>query len=320
MAKTKSYIDRIEGYLMRPLMIDFVWGLTMYIEFVSNLKLSNDLAVAHYKEMLRSQEPTLYSVEGEQPILSNYDFKNTKNKPPEQTVAVLNLKGMMIAEGGLCTRSIDRLCNELDRSATSSYIKGVVLNTHSGGGEVTAAQRLANSIKEYKKSGKPIIQFINGVSASGAVFAGVLCDEIMGGGRTTSTGSIGVVASFNKRQLDYIKENVINVYAEGSEDKHEILKAMLMNDQDSVKKKFLNPTRQEFKRLVKANRTLLDTDEVDVLKGGMFKAPEAKKYGLIDSVGTMQDAIRRVNTLANNRTKLKNRQASAKRAMQAISV
>ncbi len=351
-----KYLDRIDAYMLRPMMIDLEWGLMVYLDFVMEMKnmesmgASGDLAISYYRRMMEQQKPELYDIYDEttttkenpeniqiipsndslEEFTSNYrdNYKNSKTKLP-QKVAILNLKGTMLAEGGLCTRSIDSLCKELRYTAASDGIKGVVLNTHSGGGEVTAAQRLANAIKEYKKSGKPIIQYIDGISASGAVFAGVYCDEIMGGGRTISTGSIGVVSSFNRLQLEYFKKYIISIYADGSEDKHEIIKSMMEGNHEVVKKKSLNPIRQEFARVVKQNRTLHPTDEVDVskiLKGGMFKYAEARKYGLVDGIGTRLDAIRRVNTLANQRYKAKaqgartntsvnSQQVSAKHAM-----
>ena len=128
------------------------------------------------------------------------------------------------------------------------------------------------------------------------------------GGNTTEVGSIGVVIQMDAEGINYLKENLVSIYADGSENKHDILKAILSGDYDFVKKNSLNPLRKEFASIVKKGRPNV-TEEA--LTGSMFIGRDAIKNGLADSIGTRTDAIKRVVSLARKR----NRSNSARKAL-----
>ena len=92
------------------------------------------------------------------------------------------------------------------------------------------------------------------MAASGAYWAAAFCDEIMMGGETTSVGSIGVVIQMNKEVIEYLKENTISIYSDGSERKQDVFQAILNGDSQFVKNEALNPTRKVFANVVKSGR------------------------------------------------------------------
>lgn len=303
-----KYRSRIEQYLLQPLAIDLSWGLSQYYAFLNATTLKNDgsdLPKEVYRKAIEEREMKLYAA-SDFSLMPNSLLDNSSNANTPM-IARVELKGTMLTEGGLCQTGIDSLCKDIEKAAANPNVIGILLNTHSGGGEVAAAQRLGNAINEAKKS-KPVIQYVDGLAASGAYWAGACCDEIIAGGTTTQVGSIGVVIDVNKQMIDYINENQISIFADGSEGKRDVFKAILSGDHDFVKKNSLNPIRKEFVKIVKAGMPEVSED---AFSGSTFIARKAKSLGMVNSIGTREEAMQRLITLSRRRR----RQASAKKAL-----
>lgn len=303
-----SYISRIERYLLQAMAIEPRFGLAQW--FALHDPVAESVPAEIYRRTLEDNRPVLFSLQGIQLDSLSEDGKPLAAKAviasaKQPVVAQVNLKGTMLSEGGLCTYGIDHVCEQVAQADANPNVMGIVLNTHSGGGEVTAAQRLSNAISQCSK---PVVQFVDGMAASGAYWVGAVCDEIVMGGKTTEVGSIGVVIQIDGEVLNYLRENLISIFSDGSEGKQDVFKAILAGDFEFVKKKSLNPLRAEFVKLVKNGRPDV-TDEA--MTGTMFYAPQALKAGLADRIGTRADAIDRVVTLSRRQR----RSESAKKAL-----
>lgn len=289
---------RLNSYIFSPLLIDPTFGLTALSQYLADVEDGQDLFMTKYREAQEKRQPEYYTSD-EKPQL--IQLASVQANGRDRKVAILKLTGTMSVEGGLCTNGIDTLCKEIEMAANTPAIVGIVLDTYCGGGEALAAQRLGLSIQKAKAI-KPVVQYGDFV-ASGAYWAGAMCNEIVAGGNISEFGSIGVVIQLDKEQIEYIKENLISIYADGSEDKHFDLKAILGEDYDSIKKKSLNPLREEFVKIVKAGRKNISND---ALSGHMFQAKEAKKLGLIDHIADRDFAIKRVISLSRKYNTIKN--------------
>ena len=300
-----GYKMRIEYIALQPMSVEPLYGISEYLRVQEALNAHSggeSFARETYARIREAQKPQLYSSDDLTKIHSaehgEMVIQNAKNK----SVAVVSLVGTMLAEGGICQPSINELSNQIEAAANNINITGVVIRTNSGGGEVTAAQRLSNIIAESKLK-KPILMYVDGMAASGAYWAGAFCDEIMMGGETTSVGSIGVVIQMNKEVIEYLKENTVSIFSDGSERKQDVFQAILRGDNQFVKNESLNPIRAVFADVVKKGRAnSRNTLDETFLDGRMTQtASMAIKAGLADKKGTLNDAIERVITLSNNR-------------------
>lgn len=303
-----KYASRIERYLLQAMAIEPRFGLSQWMSLYEPAADSVPLEV--YRRTVEDNKPVLYSPDGfrvenhsedGQPLAASAVIASAD----QPVVAQVNLKGTMLSEGGLCTYGIDYTCDQIAQAGANPNVMGILLNTHSGGGEVVAAQRLSNAIQAVHK---PVVQFVDGMAASGAYWVGAVCDEVVMGGRTTEVGSIGVVIQMNKQILTYLRENLISIFSDGSDGKQDVFRAILDGDFDFVRQKSLNPLRKEFVKLVKSGRKNV-SDEA--LTGTMFHAPEAIKVGLADRIGNRSEAIQRVVTLSRS----SNRSRSAQKAL-----
>ena len=273
----------MNNILLRPLMMH---GLTAVQKFIEYKSVKDASMIKLIIEQRDKYVQTKFMYDGS---THEADLQDA----PSGSYAIVPLKGVMMSEDGLCQYGIGHTCASLEIAAENPNIEGIIIDTNSGGGEVAAAQKLANTLLDIKGI-KPIIQYINGMSASGAVFSGVLADRIIAGGATAEIGSIGVVVQVPKEYIGYYRDEVVSIYADGSEDKHSFVKNLIAGDYESIKQEELNPIREEFRKKVRQHR--VDVND-SALAGKVYLAGQAKKLGLIDEVGTMKSVYNNMETL-----------------------
>src|SRR5690606_18222954 len=86
-----------------------------------------------------------------------------------------------------------RIQQALEAAAKDDGIKGVLLEVDTPGGTIFGSQAIYEGIVRYReKTGRPVIAHVEGLAASGGVWAMVGADEIYAD-FGTSIGSIGVI-------------------------------------------------------------------------------------------------------------------------------
>jgi protease IV len=93
---------------------------------------------------------------------------------------------------------------ELEKAAKDSSIKGVFLHVATPGGTIFGSQAIYDGIKAYQqKTGKPVIAFVEGLAASGGVWAIVGADKIYAdyGSLVGSIGVLGPTLQFYNKPI-----------------------------------------------------------------------------------------------------------------------
>jgi protease-4 len=220
-------------------------------------------------------------------------------------VAVIDISGILMNahERGLLSEGehpVAFTVEKLAAAAKDSRVKGVVLRINSPGGTVTASDTLYEEILAFKKkTGKPVVAYFQDVAASGGYYLACAADEIIAQ-RTSVTGSIGVImqmanvtGTMTKLGIttDAIKSGPFkdagSPLREMSQDEREVFQGMV----DSFYRQFL--------AVVAAGRPKLASDQIAKLADGrVYTSPQALESGLIDRIGTLQDAVDSVKTRA----------------------
>lgn len=82
---------------------------------------------------------------------------------------------------------------ELELAAEDEDVKGVVLELDTPGGTIYGARAIADGMAAYReRTGRPVVAWVSGLSASGGVYAMSGADEVLAD-RGTLIGSVGVV-------------------------------------------------------------------------------------------------------------------------------
>ena len=172
-------------------------------------------------------------------------------------------------------------------------IKAVVLVVNSPGGSATASDKIARLVKKLAKK-KPMIAYFNNVSASGGYYLSCLAGEIMAAPGTI-TGSIGVIGgkiAIGKGLEKYgihgetiatgPDTDMLDIWSPFSEGQRERFRG------------FLRRTYERFLDIVSEGRTMPIEGVREVAEGRVWTGRQAKENGLVDELGTLEDAIQRV--------------------------
>lgn len=189
--------------------------------------------------------------------------------------------------------------NELIREARlDDGIKALVLRVDSPGGSAFASELIRQELVELQRSGKPLVVSMGGTAASGGYWIATAADEIWASPATV-TGSIGVFSIVPTFETSLER---IGVYADGvgttpltrSDVLSPLNEAISTVLQSSVENQY-----RKFLQLV-ADARGMDIEQVDlVAQGQVWTGTQAINRGLVDNLGTMDDAIEAAARLAS---------------------
>ena len=214
-------------------------------------------------------------------------------------IAVITAQGTMLpGEQPPGTIGGDSLAHLIRGTAERDGVKAIVLRINSGGGSMFASEIIRQQILHAKALGLPVVVSMGAVAASGGYYIAAEADEIWAT-PSTITGSIGVFAAFPT--FEQLLERV-GVHTDGVGTT--VLAGSLRADRP------LNPelvaainsgvefAYNSFVQIVADGRDM-NLDEVDgVAQGRVWSAPDALEAGLVDGVGSLEDAIAAAAALA----------------------
>ena len=179
----------------------------------------------------------------------------------------------------------------LDKAANDDSIKAVVLRVDSPGGSAVASEIILNATKRVK-SKKPFVVSMGDVAGSGGYYVACASDVIFAD-ESTITGSIGVVGGkFATSDLWKKLGITFKQYKRGKN--AGILSSAEPFTQEERQKMqaWMNEIYGVFKGHVVAIRGNKLKKPIDELAGGrVYTGKQALELGLVDKIGTLQDAI-----------------------------
>ncbi|MBC5840766.1 S49 family peptidase [Flavobacterium sp. F-380] len=192
-------------------------------------------------------------------------------------------------------------------------VVGVVVDTDSGGGQVYGTPEFYDAVQSFSRV-KTIGIYTNGYLCSGAYYFAAAATFIMANKRADAIGSIGgytVMVNYDGMMEKY-GAKVHTLYSDLSPEKNKGHRGVMDGTDEGGKeyiKTELNPMVTTFHVDMKVGRPQLDPK---VFLGGTWSGEEAVALGLVDSNGSLQDAVAEVwsrsksdNTNSNNNSNLK---------------
>jgi len=208
-------------------------------------------------------------------------------------VAVLNMRGPLTKEDGLCAYGMESINNQLLQIKNDASIGGVLLEMDTPGGQASFLPVIQNTIKSM---GKPVVAYFNSLCASAGYAIASQCTEIYASCSTDQVGSIGTMMSFMDFRERLEKEGVKlhELYATESTEKNLRWRKALDGDYDPMTKELLDPFNKNFQASVKAMRTITDDK---AFKGKTYMAVDAVSIGMIDGLKSKEECIQRLAEL-----------------------
>lgn len=177
-------------------------------------------------------------------------------------------------------------------------IKAIVLRINSPGGGVAASQEIYEEVKRTRDSGKIIVVSMGSIAASGGYYIAVGSSLIVANPGTI-TGSIGVIAQFISIKDLAEKLGITQTTIKSGSLKDAGSPFKQMNDSDKAYfQDVVDNSFMQFLDVVAVERKMDKETLLKYANGRVFTGLQAKEYGLIDSLGTFEDAIRITSRMA----------------------
>ena len=219
-------------------------------------------------------------------------YNSSKNK-----IAVIYAQGAILYGEGNENIIGQGLTNKAIRKAVKDKnIKAIVLRVNSPGGDALTSELIWREIELAKKE-KPVVVSMSNVAASGGYYISANANKIFAE-PTTITGSIGVFGTIPN--ISKLSEN-IGINAEQVSTNNSANYSLF----EPMSQKFYDVTKEGVERVYKTflNRVAkgrnLTIEEVDnIAQGRVWTAKQAVKNGLIDELGSLDDAVKSAAELA----------------------
>lgn len=214
-------------------------------------------------------------------------------------IALIEVEGFLLntRSSGILGSGENKLSlftEQLERAAEDRQVKAVVLRINSPGGTVTCSDTMYQAVKKFReKTHKPVVASGQEVCASGAYYLACGADAIVVH-PTSVVGSIGVVFNAFDFSGTMAKLGI----------RHEPIASGQMKDMASplrpldsqaraVMQGMIDEFHGRFVAVVADNRKqLADSQKLKLVTDGrIFSGQQALSLGLVDQLGTLEDAI-----------------------------
>jgi protease-4 len=230
-------------------------------------------------------------------LISDYIQSEMEDKE-EAPVAVYIAEGDIIdgkgTEGSIGSKTMIR---DLRKIKDNDDVKAVVLRINSPGGSALASAVILREIEQLKMK-KPVVVSMGNVAASGGYYI-ASCGSKIYAEKNTITGSIGVFSIIPN--VKKFMENKLGItYDEVELNDHAV---MTMNkpleSAEATKIQFeTERVYNTFKSVVAKSRKMSMEAVENIAQGRVWSGTKAKEVGLVDEIGTMNDAILEASKLA----------------------
>ena len=185
----------------------------------------------------------------------------------------------------------------LKKYEKESYIKAVVVRVNSPGGAVGPSQEIYQALKKLQKT-KKVVASMGTIAASGGYYVSLGAQKIMASPGTL-TGSIGVVMEFAHLQelFKWAKIDHTVITSGRYKDIGSPFRPM-RPDEKKLLDELIQNVYAQFRGTVLSERNLRPDVIEMATDGRVFTGAQAKEWGLIDDIGTFDDAVQLAQPLA----------------------
>jgi protease-4 len=210
----------------------------------------------------------------------------------KNSIAVINIDNVIIKS--------DKIIKALDAFNKDDNIKAIILRINSPGGSVAPSQEIYDKVYRLKlDKKKPIITSVDNMAASGGYYIAIGSDLIIANPGSI-IGSIGVIMSYPiaKNLLDNLGIT-FNTYKSGKyKDSGSPYRYNTDND-DKYFNQVIDDLHSQFMNEVAFQRNIPLGELKEYAQGQIFTGSKALQIGLIDRIGTFEDALNISKNLAN---------------------
>lgn len=218
------------------------------------------------------------------------------------TLSLSNKIGVIPINGVI--KDADAITEQLIAFRNDKQIKAIILRINSPGGGVGPSQEIYSETRRTTKT-KKVVASLGSVAASGGYYVASAADSVVANPGTL-TGSIGVLMEFVRFE-ELLKKIGVEM---------QVIKSGEFKDIGSPNRKMTKEEREILTRLIKdiqnqfvtavsQGRNMPEEKVLELADGRVFSGREAKRLGLVDSLGNFQDAVNVAKRMAHIKGKVK---------------
>jgi protease-4 len=218
------------------------------------------------------------------------------------TLSLSNKIGVIPINGVI--RDADAITEQLIAFRDNRQIKAIILRINSPGGGVGPSQEIYSETRRTTKT-KKVVASLGSVAASGGYYVASAADSIVANPGTL-TGSIGVLMEF-VRVEELLKKIGVEMQVIKSGEFKDIgsPNRKMTQKEREILASLLEDIRNQFVTAVSQGRNMPEEKVLELADGRVFSGREAKRLGLVDSLGNLQDAVNVAKRMAHIRGKVK---------------
>src|SRR5210317_1523027 len=220
-----------------------------------------------------------------------------KRVQEKNKIAIIHVEGEIVTgDIGFNSAGSGGVVKNINKARDDENVKGIVLRVNSPGGAVYASSMITNAVEEFQSTGRPVITSMGDIAASGGVWVTTTSEEIWAES-TTLTGSIGVYGVYPDLSplANWAGINYDGVSMTRAGEIYDVRRGM----NDEINKQFregIENFYKDFVAKVANNRGMDFSDVLKVAGGRIWRGDKALEIGLVDKLGSLDDAINSMAT------------------------
>lgn len=246
---------------------------------------------------------TLYQVAqfGPAPVSAGPWTEDLLQGAGARKIAVVNVQGEIVSgsEGflGSAQAVSGNLVSQLEQARNDDAVSAVILRLNTPGGSVVGSDEVSREIAKVRRAGKTVVAVMGEVAASGGYFIAAGANAIVAN-PSTITGSIGVIMVLLNLQGAAGKLGVkpIVVKAGRLKDIGSPFRRMTPTER-RLFQRLLNEAHERFMNVVAQGRRMPMREVRRIADGRILSGDQARDLGLVDRLGTFDDAINEAKRL-----------------------
>lgn len=209
----------------------------------------------------------------------------------EDHISVLYIEGT-IGEDSSDGYNHEWVLDRIEDAINNSNNKGLILFLNTPGGSVYETDEIYLKLREYQDTGRPLYSAMGSMAASGGYYISASADKIIAN-RNCWTGSIGVTAGTVFDISGFLeKYGIKTVTITAGENKAMgSMTQPLTQEQREIYQSLVDEAYDQFTQIVAEGRGMNIKTVRKLADGRVYTAKQALENGLVDQIGTLDDAI-----------------------------
>ena len=215
-----------------------------------------------------------------------------KRVQEKNKIAIIHVEGAIVTgDIGFNSAGSGGVVKNINKARDDENVKGIVLRVNSPGGDVYAGSMITNALEEFQSTGRPVITSMGDIAASGGVWVTTTSEEIWAES-TTLTGSIGVYGVYPDLSplANWAGINYDGISMTKSGEIYDLRRGV----SEELNRQFeegIENFYRDFVAKVADNRGMDFSEVLKVAGGRIWRGDKALELGLVDKLGSLDDAI-----------------------------